>query len=115
MHSIGKWAFIIGLVAAVLIAAMATGGGNIPVWAVLALIILGLIVGALNITDDEASSYLIAAIAFIVSLKVLADLFASAHLGFPFLGPIFLMVTVFVAPSALVVALKVMFDKAKDK
>tara|TARA_B110000503_G_scaffold71414_1_gene110870 strand:- start:277 stop:624 length:348 start_codon:yes stop_codon:yes gene_type:complete len=115
MQNIGKWSFIIGLVAAALIAAMATQGGGIPVWAVLALIVLGLVVGLLNITDDEASAYLIAAIAFMVSLKVLGDMFGNVPVGLPFLGPFFVMITVFVAPSAVVVALKVMFDKAKDK
>jgi len=113
MHHIGKWAFVIGLLAAIVIAAMSKGG--MPVWAVLSLLVLGLVVGALNITEDEAPSYLIATIAFMVGLRVLADMFANVEIGVPFLGPFFVMITVFVAPSAVIVALKVMFDKAKDK
>jgi hypothetical protein len=110
---IGKWAFLVGLLAAVVIAVMA--GTGVPLWAILLLAIDGIIVGVLNVTEDEASEFLIAAIAFMVSFMVFARLFGEVLGGFPVVGVVFTMLNVFVAPAALIVALKVMFDKARDK
>jgi hypothetical protein len=110
---IGKWAFLVGLVAAIVIAAKA--GTGVPLWAILLLALDGVIVGILNVTDDEASPFLVAAIAFMVGFMVLAELFGQVEVGFPVVGAIFTMLNVFVAPSAVIVALKVMFDKARDK
>jgi hypothetical protein len=110
---IGKWAFLVGLLAAVVIAVMA--GTGVPLWAILLLAIDGVIVGVLNVTEDEAPSFLIAAIAFMVSFMVFARLFGEVLGGFPVVGVVFTMLNVFVAPAALIVALKVMFDKARDK
>ncbi len=110
---IGKWAFLVGLLAAVVIAVMA--GTGVPLWAILLLAIDGIIVGVLNVTEDEAPSFLIAAIAFMVSFMVFARLFGEVLGGFPVVGVVFTMLNVFVAPAALIVALKVMFDKARDK
>ena len=110
---IGKWAFLVGLLAAVVIAVMA--GTGVPLWAILLLAIDGIIVGVLNVTEDEASEFLIAAMAFMVSFIVFARLFGEVLGGFPVVGVVFTMLNVFVAPAALIVALKVMFDKARDK
>ena len=110
---IGKWAFLVGLLAAVVIAVMA--GTGVPLWAILLLAIDGIIVGVLNVTEDEAPSFLIAAIAFMVSFMVFARLFGEVLGGFPVVGVVFTMLNVFVAPAALIVALKVMFDMARDK
>ena len=110
---IGKWAFLVGLLAAVVIAVMA--GTGVPLWAILLLAIDGIIVGVLNVTEDEAPSFLIAAIAFMVSFMVFARLFGEVLGGFPVVGVVFTMLNVFIAPAALIVALKVMFDKARDK
>lgn len=110
---IGKWAFLVGLLAAVVIAVMA--GTGVPLWAILLLAIDGVIVGVLNVTEDEASEFLIAAMAFMVSFIVFARLFGEVLGGFPVVGVVFTMLNVFVAPAALIVALKVMFDKARDK
>jgi hypothetical protein len=110
---IGKWAFLVGLLAAVVISVMA--GTGVPLWAILLLAIDGIIVGVLNVTEDEASEFLIAAIAFMVSFMVFARLFGEVLGGFPVVGVVFTMLNVFIAPAALIVALKVMFDKARDE
>jgi len=56
MEAIGKWAFIAGLVIAVLAAFVDFS------WVPWVLAILGLIVGFMNVSDDETQSFLIAAI-----------------------------------------------------
>jgi hypothetical protein len=113
VRHIGKWAFLVGLIAAIVIAVMA--GSGVPLWAVLLLALDGVIVGILNVTDDEASSFLVAAVAFMVGFRVLAELLGQVLVQFPMVGSIFTMLNVFVAPSAVIVAIKVMFDMARDK
>ena len=110
---IGRWAFLVGLVAALVIAGMA--GSGVPLWAILLLAIDGVIVGLLNVTDDEATPFLVAAVAFMVGFNVLATLFKDVQVGFPVLGALFMMLNVFIAPAAVIVAVKVMYGKARDQ
>ncbi len=100
MVNVGKWAFIIGLILALL-----AGFWTIPNLTII-LVILGLIVGFLNITSAEVETYLVAVIALLVmgtaSLQVLES---SGN----FIGTIQTMVSgviTFVAASGLVVALR---------
>ena len=63
---IGKWAFIIGLVIAVL-----AGLFFQPEWAIWVLAILGVIVGLLNVTAEDTRGFLLAAIALTLSATAL--------------------------------------------
>jgi len=100
----GQWAFVIGILLAVL-----AGFWTIPGLAII-LVILGLIVGFLNITATEVESYLVAVIALLVigtaGLQVLAG---AGELS----GAVQVIQTMlknfitFVAASGLVVALRV--------
>jgi hypothetical protein len=60
LSAIGHWSFIIGIILAVL-----AGLVTIPS-SLLILFVLGLIVGLLNISEKESSSFLIAVIALVV-------------------------------------------------
>ncbi|MEK6941600.1 MAG: hypothetical protein AABW85_01980, partial [archaeon] len=82
----------------------------------LALVVLGLVVGVLNISDKEVGKFLVASIALI--LVGSANLTAANTVVFG-LGTIMQTIVVnlarFVAPAALVVALKSIFSMAKEK
>ena len=104
MVDVGKWAFLIGILLAVLAGFWTISGVAII------LVILGLIVGFLNITAAEVESYLVAVIALLVigtaSLQVLAN---AGELGAT-IEVLQTMVTnfiSFVAASGLVVAIRV--------
>lgn len=108
----GSYAFLIGMLVAILAGLGTLTGGT----AVLVLVILGLIVGFLNVTVKETSSYLTAAIALIVA--------GSANLAVidkivPKLGTILQAIlgniVVFVVPAAIVVALRVVYASAAEK
>jgi hypothetical protein len=97
---IGKWAFIIGLVIAVVV-----GFIEVP-YSALILLVLGLIVGFLNIAAKETTQYLVAAIALMtgaVALKV-ADVLPGV-VGTA-VDSILTAFVSFVAAAALVVAVK---------
>jgi hypothetical protein len=101
---IGKWAFIVGLVIAVLAGLLFQPEGAIWVLA-----ILGVVVGILNVTAEETRGFLLASIALTLS--------ATALNTIPFLGTsitvLMSFVVAFVAGATLVVALKELFQTAR--
>jgi ATP synthase protein I len=103
--AIGKWAFIIGLVIAVL-----AGLFFQPEWAIWVLAVLGVIVGFLNISGEDTQGFLLAAIALILT--------ATALNAIPIVGTAFSLVlpfvVAFVAGATIVVALKALFQAARD-
>jgi hypothetical protein len=113
-ESIGKWAFILGVVIAV-IAGLVGGwvAGYSPA-ILLVLVILGLIVGFLNIGAKEVNDFLLSAIALIL-VGTIAQL-ASIDTIIPLLGSVIQSIVsniaAFVAPAALVVSLKAVYNLA---
>ena len=103
-ETIGKWAFIIGLVIAVL-----AGLFFQPGWAIWMLAILGVIVGFLNVTAEETRGFLLASIALTISATALNSL--------PIIGTalsyVLPFVVAFVAGGMIVVALKELFQTAR--
>ncbi|HEY5668887.1 MAG TPA: hypothetical protein VIS10_02740 [Anaerolineales bacterium] len=103
-ETIGKWAFIIGLVIAVL-----AGLFFQPGWAIWVLAVLGVIVGLLNVTAEETRGFLLASIALTISATALNSL--------PIIGTAFSYVlpfiVAFVAGGMIVVALKELFQTAR--
>ncbi len=110
IEKIGGWAFILGVLIAV-VAGLASGALDAASAGLvtLALVILGLVVGFLNISEKEMNDFLIAAIA--VVLIGTAKLNVIPVIG-EFLLQMVLNVSAFVAPAALVVALKAVYNQA---
>jgi len=97
---VGFWAFIVGLVISVIAGLVLPGNGVV----VLILVILGIIIGFLNITPKETQALLLAAIALIAVGNAFAPL---KFLGIDtFIGGILAYITVFVAPAAVIAAIK---------
>jgi ATP synthase protein I len=103
--TIGKWAFILGLIIAVL-----AGLFFQPDWAVWVLAILGVIVGFLNISAEDTRGFLIAAIAFTLSATALNTI-PVVGTAFKFVLP---FVVAFVSGAMIVVAFKELLQTARD-
>ena len=105
MAKAGKYAFIVGLVLAVL-AAVALD----LAWVMWVLAVLGLIVGFLNVTKEETRSFLLAAIGLMLA--------ATSVQVIPLVGDLVTRImanlVVFIAPAVLIVALKSLLETAKD-
>ena len=105
MEQVGKWAFIVGMVVAVV-----GGAGFGQSWFSWVLVLLGLVVGFLNIAGKESFRFLLASIALIVA--------ANAVGGLPYIGgyatAIIANLIAFMSAAVLVVALKSLFELAKD-
>jgi len=95
---IGSWAFILGILIAIV-------AGLIPAWQtptlVWVLVLLGLIVGFLNISAKETTEFLVATL----TLLIIGSAGAIPALGVVVLS-ILANLVAFVAPAALIVALK---------
>ena len=102
--AIGRWTFIVGLILAVIAGLFIEAA-----WVVWVLVILGVIVGLLNVTREETQSFLLAAIAFALSTAALNTI--------PLIGDIFSnilgYVAAFVSGAMIVVALKALFKTVK--
>ena len=108
----GSYAFIIGILIAVLAGIGAVGGGL----AIMVLVLLGLIVGLLNVTAKETEPFLIAAIALIVAGSANLTIVNSIVSGLgTVLQAILGNIVVFVAPAVIVVALKSVYVLAAKK
>lgn len=109
---LGQWAFVGGVVIALLL-------GFVPQqWQgqlILLLVVLGLIVGFLNVTEKETTPFLVAAIALLATgaAKESLALIPPEALG-NFLVSAVSNVNVLVAPAAILVALKAIWALAKD-
>ena len=98
--TVGKWAFIAGLVIAVL-----AGLFFQPAWAIWVLAILGVIVGLINVTAEETRGFLLASIALTLSATALNTIPVIGR-ALSFVLP---FVVAFVAGATIVVALKELF------
>ena len=109
---LGEWAFIVGVLLAIMF-------GLIPSeWqgmATLVLVVLGIAVGFLNITEKESTPFLVAAAALMITSSTgdTLKLIPPAMLGM-FLKSAVGKIGVFVAPAAIVVALKSIRSLAQD-
>jgi len=102
---VGKWAFIAGLVLAVVVGYIFQAE-----WVIWVLAVLGVIVGLLNVTREDTERFLLAAIALALSVTALSTV--------PVLGlsitNILGYVAAFVAGAMVVVALKALFQTARS-
>ena len=105
MAQLGKWAFMVGLVVAVV-----GGLGFSQPWFVWLLAVLGLVVGFLNVTDPEAERFLLAA----VGLTVAATAWSLLPYVGGYLSAILDNIVAFIGAPVVVVALKVLLQTAED-
>ena len=116
MEKLGEYAFLACIVIAVL-AGLATGLAGYQSGAVNALlVVLGVVVGVLNISEKETTPFLVAAIALIAAATVGFEAIDSvvANAGST-LNAIFNYIATFVAPGAIIVAFKAVYALASKK
>ncbi|HZX20074.1 MAG TPA: hypothetical protein VFF13_03605 [archaeon] len=113
-QKIGGYAFIIGVIIAIIAGIGAQGFlGGLSAYIPLVLIVLGLIVGALNVTDKETEKFLIAGIGLIAAGTSASTLAIIPGIGV-YLGEIVAQIAVFVTPAVILVALKSVYSLASE-
>ena len=111
MAKAGEWAFIAGVVIAILAGVAAGALAGIAMYIPLALLVLGIIVGFLNVSEKETTQFLVAAIALLAAASV-AQWSELPMVGGYVVG-ILNNIAAFVAPAAVLVALKGVWSMAK--
>lgn len=102
---IGSWAFLIGVAIAVIF-----GFFNVLLpWVLVTLAIIGLIIGFLNIADEETEPFLFSGIALIIA----SALGGQAVIDIPVLGNMLYALLVIFVPATIVVAIKNVFSLAR--
>ena len=112
LKQIGPWAYIIGVIIALLAGFAMPGDGTVA----LVLGVLGLIVGLLNIGDKEVTLFLVASIAFIVGASSLAGVLGTLlpdMVGGGLVAALNYLVA-FTAPAAALVGVLALYKLSKD-
>ena len=103
---IGRWAFLIGVILAVIFGLV---GVNQTI--VIVLLILGLVIGLLNVTERETHSMLLSAVALVIVTALGRDVVASIPVVVNILNAILILVV----GATIIVALKEMFHITKTR
>ncbi len=103
---VGSWAFLIGVILAIIL-----GFITMKPWMAMVLVIIGLIVGLLNITSKEAMGFLTASTVLVIVTALGGDKFAI--LGTWAAQIMQALMLVFV-PATIIVALRAVFALAHN-
>jgi hypothetical protein len=107
MEKIGRLVFIIGLVISVI-----AGFVNLGDYGIAGLVILGVIVGFLNVTGEEVGKFLLGVVALVLVGMSLGAALGSMSVE---IGRILGAFTAFVAGAGLIVALKEVYQVTSTK
>jgi hypothetical protein len=112
-EKLGHYAFLAGILVAILVSFLNfTVLGvtwNIVVWI---MVILGIIVGLLNITAKEVGVFLVATMALILAA---ASTSVELNIISEYIGRLLRSIIIFVAPAAIIVSLKAIYALAEKK
>jgi hypothetical protein len=118
MDQVGYWAFVIGVIVAVLAGLAAGSGGglsadtNAAVGA--ALVVLGVIVGWFNVKEKAFMPFMLMAVTLIVGATAKFSLLDPILVG-PYITGILQYIALFVSPAAVLVALKIFWKEASGQ
>ncbi|MCK5626413.1 hypothetical protein KAI23_00400 [Candidatus Bathyarchaeota archaeon] len=117
IETIGRWAFIAGVIIALLAGIAAAVGGAMGGYVPLLMLILGVIVGLTTVTEKETTPFLVAAIALLVANGGGAFLLVDGVLPGVGTGIDTILVTLapFVAPAAIIMAVKAIYNIGRTR
>ena len=115
---IGNYSFIIGVILAVVLGLAAPRLGAATAWLWSLLIVLGLVVGFLNVTGKETKEFLLVTVSLVVvafagSAQITS--WSNVELIGPYLKGIFDSILAFVVPASVIVGLKDVWGMAKGE
>ncbi len=110
--STGEWLYLASIAIAVL-AGLAAGVGASNQWVPVLLVVLGIVVGFMNISEKEANAFLVASIALIVaSTAAFMSLDTAIRPLGTILDAVVKNVAIFVAPAAVIAAVRAVHNMA---
>jgi len=109
---IGAWAFLVGVVLAIIIGFFA--GSLTPTTyrgILIALVVIGIVIGLLNVKAKESSKFLFAALALVIVGYTGGTVVLTV---IPRLAEFFSALMILFVPTTIIVALKTVFEASKD-
>lgn len=103
---IGSWAFLVGVILAVVLGLIGNLTGN---W-LIALVIIGLIVGLLNIADEETMPFLMSGAVLIIASAFGGSVLADVQI----ISNVLSALLVIFVPATVIVAVKNVFSLAHN-
>ena len=113
---IGNYSFLIGVLLAVLLGLASSQLGGAAAWASSLMVVLGLIVGFLNVTGKETKDFLLVAAILVIVASMgngAASLASVQYIG-GYLSAVFSQIIAFVIPATIIVALKEVWYLAQN-
>lgn len=104
---LGSWAFLIGLVIAIIVG-FGLGGG-LGQGMVITLFVIGLIVGLLNVADEETTQFLMSGAILVIVASLSKDVLSTVA----FIGSVLDALLILFVPATVVVAVKNVFQLAR--
>ena len=114
LQAIGSWAFLLGVVVAIIAGALLPDKSTTPTVTSF-LVLLGTIVGLLNVTTRETNSFLLASVALVLVSGLGITVFQDVVSIGGYLVAMLTRILVFVVPATIIVALKAIFSLAKSR
>jgi hypothetical protein len=115
---IGAWAFLVGVLVAVVVGVIGDSlSSGLQIWVLGILVLAGILVGILNVNAKETSGFLLAALALVIVSFMggnVIDSFGTVKIIGPMLKNILLYLLVLFVPTTIIVALKSVFEIARD-
>jgi ATP synthase protein I len=108
-NAIGAWAFLIGVILAVILGLFQANLGVVT-WIPVVLVLIGLVVGLLNVGVTDTSAFLLAS----VSLVIVTFMGSAVLSVIPQVSAILSALLVLFVPAAVIVALRAVFVIARD-
>ncbi len=112
---IGDYCFIVGVIIAVVLGLASSKLGTTAVWLSTALVVLGLIVGFLNVSGKETKEFLMVTVALVIVAYAGGQPWKDIQLVGQYLSGVFNSILAFVVPASVVVALKEVWELAKGE
>ncbi len=106
MNMIGRWAFLIGVILAIILAALGPIEGT---WAVV-LVVIGLLVGLLNVADEEVTPFMMSGVVLIIASALGSGVMNTV----PYVGAVFDALLIIFVPATAIVTIKNVFTLAKN-
>lgn len=113
LTKVGSWAFIIGVIIALIVGIFS--GNEVSPVVTSVLIVLGLIVGFLNVTGRETTPYLLAAISLVIVASFGSNTLGGVQMVGKYLQNTLQALMTFVIPATIIVALKAIYALAHDE
>ncbi|GIU69370.1 MAG: hypothetical protein KatS3mg002_0606 [Candidatus Woesearchaeota archaeon] len=113
LAKVGSWAFIIGVIVALILGIFEDVQKNAIATSIL--VVLGLIVGFLNVTGRETTPFLLASLSLVLVSEFGGNALAQVEYIGSALGGTLTALLFFVVPATIIVALKAIYALAHDE